>query len=323
MKWTDAKDRQLLIFGLGRDISGSELQKIADSFPEQPTAKAVQERLTKLRVLTRKALKDSGIYDADAVTPAPAPAPASGLRRSHSTTGPVASSPSQPPAKKTRPPSSSSVSRLSTPGTPSMRSSQLPPPSQYPQPPQMSQQPGPFSQTPSAYTGGAAWNPRPFGPAAGMSSMQGYPPMSSQHLSSQQHMSSPRAPTAQMAMPPMGASFYQQPFPQPAPPHQHQAAGMYPSPAGGMGIGSAQYPFGHPQALSPFDPDQLGAGGPPFNIPAQVPAGSAFNPAGPDVVEPAAEEEDDDPYENPEGKRSELAAKKAKQEAVSEKYCPR
>lgn len=322
MKWTDAKDRKLLLFGLGRDISGNELQKIADSFPEEPTAKAIQERLTKLRVLTRQALKETGIYDADAVTPAPASA--SGVRRSHSSAGHglAASTPSQPPAKKTRPPSSSSVSRLSNPGTPIMRSSQLPqPPFQYPQPPQMSQQPGSFS---SGYTGGAAWNPRPFGPAASMSSMQGYQPVPSQHLSTQQHMSSPRAPTAQMAMAPMGASFYQQSFPQQSGP-PHQAAGMYPSSADGMGmgtgLGSAHFPFGHPQALFPFDQDHLGHGGPPSNIPAQIPAGPAFNPAVPPfnpavsgMGEPAAE--DEDPYENPERV---LAAKKARQEAVSER----
>lgn len=67
MKWTHERDRQLLVYGLGRDITGKEFQAIADSFPEKPTAKAIQERLTKLRAETRKVLKASGIYDADAV----------------------------------------------------------------------------------------------------------------------------------------------------------------------------------------------------------------------------------------------------------------
>lgn len=342
MKWTDAKDRQLLIFGLGRDISGNEYENIANSFPEQPTAKAIQERLTKLRVCTRQALKEYGIYDADAVAPAPASgAPVSGLRRTHSSAGhgPAASTPSQLPAKKNRPSSSSSsVSRLANPppGTPSTRNSQLPqPPSQYPQPPQMSQQPGSFSQTSQAQMGVATWNSCMY-PPPGMSSMQSYQQLpsqhmpsqhlTSQHLNSQQHMSSPRAPTAQMTVPPMGASFYQ-PFTQPAP---HRSAGMYPSPAGvigsgmSMGLSSAQYPFGQPQALPTWDPDQLNFGAPP-NIPAQIPAGPAFHPAVPDVVEPAPEEEDDDPYDNPELAQSqrELAAKVVKREAVSKKYCPR
>lgn len=66
VKWTPESDRQLLLFGFGRDISGSEYQAIADSFKEKPTAKAVQERLTKLRAAGRKVLKDSGIFDAGA-----------------------------------------------------------------------------------------------------------------------------------------------------------------------------------------------------------------------------------------------------------------
>ena len=71
MKWTAENDRSLLLFGLGRDISGIEYQPIADSFKEKPTAKAVQERLTKLRAAGRKVLKESGIFDADAVRDTP------------------------------------------------------------------------------------------------------------------------------------------------------------------------------------------------------------------------------------------------------------
>jgi hypothetical protein len=92
MQWTAENDRSLLLFGFGRDISGVEYKAIADWFKEKPTAKAVQERLTKLRAAGRKVLKESGIFDADAprITPnmsrAPSvvqtPAPSKQLRRS-------------------------------------------------------------------------------------------------------------------------------------------------------------------------------------------------------------------------------------------------
>jgi hypothetical protein len=72
MKWTPENDRSLLLFGFGRDISGAEYQAIANWFKEKPTAKAVQERLTKLRAAGRKVLKESGIFDADAPRGTPA-----------------------------------------------------------------------------------------------------------------------------------------------------------------------------------------------------------------------------------------------------------
>lgn len=65
MKWTAENDRSLLLFGFGRDISGVEYPAIANWFEEKPTAKAVQERLTKLRAAGRKVLKESGIFDPD------------------------------------------------------------------------------------------------------------------------------------------------------------------------------------------------------------------------------------------------------------------
>jgi hypothetical protein len=74
MKWTAENDRTLLLVGFSRDIPGIEFQAIADYFKEKPTAKAVQERLTKLRAAQRKVLEDSGIYDADA-SPATSRAP--------------------------------------------------------------------------------------------------------------------------------------------------------------------------------------------------------------------------------------------------------
>lgn len=67
MKWTAENDRQLLLFGFGRNQSRSEFAAIAESFPEKPTAKAVEERYTKLRAQQRIVLKQSGIFDADAV----------------------------------------------------------------------------------------------------------------------------------------------------------------------------------------------------------------------------------------------------------------
>lgn len=86
MRWTDAADRQLLIFGFGRDINPSEYKAISDTYPEKPTTKAIMERITKLRNQTRAALKDSGIFDPDAVR-STAPDP----NRGHSTPGPATS----------------------------------------------------------------------------------------------------------------------------------------------------------------------------------------------------------------------------------------
>lgn len=67
MRWTTENDMMLLLFGLGRDIAGSEYKLIADWFAEKPTPKAIQERLTKLRGKTRQVLRESGIYDSEEV----------------------------------------------------------------------------------------------------------------------------------------------------------------------------------------------------------------------------------------------------------------
>ena len=98
MKWTAENDRTLLLVGFGRDIPKVEFQAIADYFKEKPTAKAVQERLTKLRAAQRKVLKDSGIYDPDAsptTSRAPSvaqtPAPSQRLTRSATPATPAAS----------------------------------------------------------------------------------------------------------------------------------------------------------------------------------------------------------------------------------------
>ncbi|TKA79168.1 hypothetical protein B0A55_03481 [Friedmanniomyces simplex] len=49
MKWTVANDRKLLLFGLQRAISPKQFPAIAASFTEQPSAKSIQEQLSKLR----------------------------------------------------------------------------------------------------------------------------------------------------------------------------------------------------------------------------------------------------------------------------------
>ncbi|KAK4548414.1 hypothetical protein LTR36_009324 [Oleoguttula mirabilis] len=56
MKWTAENDRTLLLYGLGREISTREYAIIAAEFPEQPTPKSIQERLTKLRAEQLKKL---------------------------------------------------------------------------------------------------------------------------------------------------------------------------------------------------------------------------------------------------------------------------
>ncbi|KAK5164398.1 uncharacterized protein LTR77_010094 [Saxophila tyrrhenica] len=49
MTWTSEADRQLLLLGLGRDIVPSEYAAIAAMFGPGATARAVQERLCKLK----------------------------------------------------------------------------------------------------------------------------------------------------------------------------------------------------------------------------------------------------------------------------------
>ncbi|KAK5112662.1 hypothetical protein LTR85_011173 [Meristemomyces frigidus] len=61
MKWTEANDRKLLLFAMGREISTKEYALIAAEFPEEPTPKAIQERLTKLRAEQMRALVRIGL----------------------------------------------------------------------------------------------------------------------------------------------------------------------------------------------------------------------------------------------------------------------
>ena len=73
MTWDANADRALMILGFGRDINSKEYQIIADRFDQKPTAKAIQERITKLRVETRRALKETGIFDPERVAQPPPP----------------------------------------------------------------------------------------------------------------------------------------------------------------------------------------------------------------------------------------------------------
>ncbi|KAK3655769.1 hypothetical protein LTR56_003418 [Elasticomyces elasticus] len=61
MKWTAANDRKLMMFAFMREISPKEYAAIAASFPEGPTPKAVQERLTKLRKESILAVREIGL----------------------------------------------------------------------------------------------------------------------------------------------------------------------------------------------------------------------------------------------------------------------
>ncbi|KAK4569461.1 hypothetical protein LTR86_003224 [Recurvomyces mirabilis] len=70
MRWDEAADIKLLLFGIDRDpIQRSEHEAIAASFKEKPTAKAIGERLSKLGTEQRTLLKRLGIFDIDAQKP--------------------------------------------------------------------------------------------------------------------------------------------------------------------------------------------------------------------------------------------------------------
>ncbi|KAK3673227.1 hypothetical protein LTR78_006772 [Recurvomyces mirabilis] len=70
MRWDEAADIKLLLFGMDRGpIQRSEHEAIAASFKEKPTAKAIGERLSKLGTEQRTLLKRLGIFDIDAQKP--------------------------------------------------------------------------------------------------------------------------------------------------------------------------------------------------------------------------------------------------------------
>jgi hypothetical protein len=95
MRWDAAADRQLLIFGFGREIRTEEYKILAERFEQKPTVKAIQERITKLRVEVRRVLKETGIFDPERVAQPPPP-------RGPATPGQGMSSPAQPSAKKAK-----------------------------------------------------------------------------------------------------------------------------------------------------------------------------------------------------------------------------
>jgi hypothetical protein len=95
MRWDAAADRQLLIFGFGREIRTEEYKILAERFDQKPTVKAIQERITKLRVEVRRVLKETGIFDPERVAQPPPP-------RGPTTPGQGMSSPAQGSAKKAK-----------------------------------------------------------------------------------------------------------------------------------------------------------------------------------------------------------------------------
>ena len=310
MRWTDSADRQLLIFGFGRDINSSEYQAISDTYPEKPTTKAVQERITKLRVATRKALKDSGIYDHSVVVKPP---PSEGTaNRTLSIPCLPTSSPAKLPSKKTRPSSTSSNTRatLAPPSASTPTPRPQPPPEQQlqlpqgppsfqpaqPQPPQMGLQGAQAHQTPPAYPTPANWQPR-FAPGAAVANMY------------TRAVGSPQPTLSQMSMPPMGAPT--------GPPYMGQFGGtyagsyMFPGSAGmGMGMGMSNYQFQPHQHVPGFGGESFT----PSYLPQQ-PAGAALNPPVPDMGG-FVEGEEEDPMVRSE---RDFQAKQAEREAVSDR----
>jgi hypothetical protein len=314
MRWTAENDRKLLLFGLGRDVSTKEYEAIANSFPEKPTEKAVQERLTKLRVQCRQALKDSGIYDPHADRSRSSPPHAFRCR----STGHAAPSPplNLPPKKKqTRQFASASTSLAQPPrpqgGASNLGSSQQPPPAEGMYlPAHLSRSGSQFSPVPAGRGRSSTF---PTGPQSTtrMSNVQSWETMGPQQIGA------PQMPAGNMGTPPMGAGQYQ-PCPSWALPQNTllQNAPTYP----GSGTNTAWNVFQDlPLALTP---DQLDF--------AHVPAGPPVNPTVPDAEEPAEEDAEEDAEgedEDAEGEdeeedppvvhQRELDAKKAQRDAVS------
>lgn len=267
MKWTPERDRRLLIFGLGRDITGKEFQPIANSFPEKPTAKAVQERLTKLRVQTRQALKETGIYDIDAVRQQQQQASIPRTQSvSQSTTTPTQR---PPPANRSRPsttaadtvPGPSSSAGLSTPRRSQQQRRQRPPATQPPAAPHTPGVPQPelsFHQHALGPAGAPTYQP-PHTPGLGMTGYQ-YPSSGS----------SSRSPL-------LGGPTYQPYQPSFYPPQQggslYQGAA---TPEVGLGLGAPQYLTPYLMATNPTSQQNLSSLAP--TLPMQAPSGGAVDP---------------------------------------------
>ena len=294
MRWDPAADRELLIFGFGRDIHSSEYKILAERYEQKPTEKAIQERITKLRVETRRVLKETGIFDPERL--ARPPPPGGAPPRAPATPGNGLSSPAPGSAKKATPVKKTVPAKKGRPasGGPKSKGSSFPPetcsPAARSQPPPgssarpMGQQGLPSFQPPS--TGplpGPAWAPR-FPPGAPVATM--FPPPAG----------APQAPGSQMGMPPPGATTY--------PPYRSLYGALPPfSPAG---PGMSGYHYQQQQQLPTFAEPY------PPTLPAQQPAGAGANPPVRNRGG-AAEGEQEDPMVRSE---RELKEKKAKRDAV-------
>lgn len=275
MKWTAERDRRLLIFGLGRDIAGRELQAIADSFPERPTQKAVQERLTKLRAQTRQALKDTGIFDIDAVRQQqPQPQPQQQQQQtsassSQSTSLPAPTPTQRPPAGRRSRPSTTAASTVADPSTSAGLST--PRRSQQTRQRPVATQPPAVPHTPGMPQSGLLSHQHALGPAGAPTYHSPHTPGSGltgyQYPSSRSSSRSPLVggPSYQPYQP----SFY--PSQQGGSTYQGAAA-----PTVGLGLGTPQYLT--PYAMPPLASGQQNLSSLPPSLPMQAPSGGTVDP---------------------------------------------
>jgi hypothetical protein len=313
MKWTPENDCKLLIFGLGRDISGKEYKAIAKQFPEEPTEKAIQERLTKLRGQCRTALKDAGIYDPDRERSRSSPPDASRSRR----TGHPAPTPSldAPPKKRQIRKSAAAATPTQPPpppqgGASDLGGSQPPPPAEgLILPAHLSQPSSLFSPVPAGRGRSSSF---PIGPrsATRIPNVQSWETMGTHQVGAQQ------MPAASMGLPQMGAGQFQ-PLP------------SWALPQDGLPQNGASTSWNVFQDLPlALTPDQLDF--------TRAPVAPPANPSVPDAEEPAeerveeyAEGEDEDAegeeVEDDElvAQQRELDAKRAQRQAVRAESNPR
>lgn len=298
MRWDAEADRKLMIFGFGREIRSNEYPIIADLYEQKPTNKAIMERITKLRVETRRALKETGIFDPDRVVMPPtngkAPPPRGPITPSKGMSSPAAPASAKKPApgKKATPAEKATPvkkGRLASTRSPPVLPPRTGTPASRPQPPQqMGQQGLPSAQPPSTLSTPPSRGARP-PPGASIESMFPRPTGSSQ------------ASNSQMGTPPTGArSSSQYPGTYGAIP-----TGWLP---GSTGTGVHNY-YPSQQQIPRFEP---GAFTP--TLTSQQSAGAAANPPVPNTGG-SAEGEQEDPMARSE---RELKEKKAKREAVSE-----
>jgi hypothetical protein len=297
MRWIDAADRQLLIFGFGREIASREYKAISDTYPEKPTEKAIMERITKLRGQTRTALKDSGIFDPNAV------------RSSGPDAGPATSSPAKPLPKKARLSTSKGAAALPGAGTPSQRSQPQPQPEQqvqmpqgpqsfqpHPsQPPQMAQQGSQQSlQNQPAYPAGTVWQTTYTPTPAATANMLPAPTVSQQYTN------------PELVIPPVGLPSFQ--------PHGGQY-GVYPGNGMLQASGSNLY-RDYPQQQQQMPTFVQGSYTPSHLV--QQPPRAIIDPSVPGMGGSGQGDDQDDLVRS----ERELQARLAEREAVSENYHP-